>query len=127
MVIREKMATKRKVENLCMIYYRSNFEYNANEIKKSLMEIKFHVEMKSIENWKNIEDDIKGIKDNKIENLFFIVISHGYDDFIQCNNEKELIDIKDILQLFINNENEINKFGQKYLLFNINQKRQKYI
>ena len=111
-----------KSENICFLYTIPEFLNNAVQIANSLSN--YTIQPKNIVNRKqllqHINDSLnQSFEDRKIFSL--VVIAHGYDQVIQCGDENELVQIKEILNIFIKNQAKLKDIP-KYFFFNLNQK-----
>ena len=111
-----------KSENICLLYTIPEFFNNAMQIANNLSNYTF--QPKIIVNREELLQDIndslnQSFEDRKIFSL--VVIAHGYDQVIQCGDENELVQIKEILDILINNQEKLKNISN-YFFFNLNQK-----
>lgn len=111
-----------KSVKICLLYTIPEFFNNAMEIANSLSNYTFQSKIIAYreELLQDINDSLnQSFEDCKIFSL--VVIAHGYDQVIQCGDENELVQIKEILDIFYKNQ-ETLKDIPKYFFFNLNQK-----
>ena len=111
-----------KSENICLFYTIPEFFNNAMQIANNLSNYTF--QSKIIVNREQLLQHINDSLKQSFEHLkifSLVVIAHGYDQVIQCGHENELVQIKEILDIFIDNQAKLKDIS-KYFFFNLNQK-----